>query len=251
MFTRLRYDTDTTEKRYKAQKKLPKSNDDILIALPYAWHLMQSFTKIENGITRVLSASIVGNAVKKNIMHSLTHLFSFDERLRMMQRLIKNNNLIVCEEFRQIQAPGEFGHVKFGAIEFFTPVDAFRTAMSYRNVLAHDGFLFGVSESENGFRHTPIIDPSNNQRPWVHLYHVPPETRSDGKNQISFNEFVWRLSNSLPFHVGPPMFREPEKLEFPIEFIENAIMKQNKSQKKMASRKNDMISELIETIRNK
>lgn len=248
MYSRLRYADAATEEKYKSQKTLPKSNDEMLLALPYAWHLMQSFTKIEVGILRVVTGSLLGESVPKDALTQLVNLFSFDERLRMVQRLIKTGDLVVRDEFKKIQAPGEFGRPEFGSKTFFSPTEAIRIAMSYRNILAHDGFKFGVSETENGFSHVPFIESSNNSTRWVHLYHIWPEPRLDGLAQISFHEFVWRLSNSLPFFIGPPMFEKPSRIESPVKFIETAIAKQKESQAKNDARKRDGFAELLTLV---
>ena len=229
---RERFRDEEAKKRYNEKNVVGAGREEYLKSLPYAWHLMQSFTEIETGINRIILSCLVGPDTPKEGLPELKECFSFDARLRMVRRLCRTKDLKITPAFETVQMSGEFCQgIDENAKQYeLTPLDAIQSVMKFRNTLAHEGFIFFVEEDSKGsFKHIPVIVPRNSKIPFVHLYHVCPESRGDGKEQVSFHTLVWRLASGLPVYFGSSMFEKPTAIEDPVAFLNNAYKKQTNS----------------------
>lgn len=229
----VRFSDDMTRERYFAEDSGANDNQ-INEEAPYAWSIVRGYAKIEQGIDRLIVACLVGSDSSPDLRYQLSPVFTFDERLRIVERLVKAGALSVHAKFAEIDGPVAFD----GPLP---PAAAIRKAMSYRNQLLHEGIFMWIGGNEKGFSSSVWVDGPSGQSTAVPLVVSVDE-------KPSLFDLVGRLGPGLPFCFGPPMFTPVQGVEIDrTAALNQAFRKSNESRNAGSEKRQSAFEELLET----
>lgn len=192
-------------------------------AVQNAWGLMNSFTKIEKGVARIITTGIgcSDDLEWKAVTYKIGKAFPFTAQIEMIEDLVRNGTFKLAKD-DNIKLPRGLRGCK---ISFFRSL---RLAMEFRNELAHTGIIYWVEKRGNGYVHFPILgfdnprcnNPTDIFRP-VDISEPSVINRETGEEvSLSFNDWVFRLSNELPPRLNGTMIEPTWKSVNPQEFFE-------------------------------
>lgn len=172
-----------------------------IIAIKSVASLMESFTRIEEGLARTVITATGLNVpgkpeIWKPLVKKLRKNFTVEQSISMVEDLVDCEALELVEPY-ETKLPTGFSKAE---LPFF---HACRLAMNYRNELAHNWYIFYVSEHDGQYVHSPFLGLDN--------------PRSSDKNDVftpvnisstEFLDWVYNIANRLPYmHIGAPAIK--------------------------------------------
>ena len=244
-------DQDQYRKEYNPSTKKDKVFQD---ALSKSWGLMQYFTKLEEGLSRLIVIGLgLGNpAPWKELAYQIGKTFSAAQQVEMIEDLTKRGALIITEGLL-FQLPTDISKEK----KEFNFYKTCRLAMEYRNELAHNGIIVLVRQEQGVISHYPIIGLDNPRSKIASDIFQPtcislPSTIDKGGNTIylSFQDWAFRLANSVPIYFSEPSFTPGTPIEDKEEFLNYHKERLSQKFEKFNQGKLKKIDKLIDRINN-
>lgn len=250
---KLRFTPEVDQTKYRKEYNPSTKKDKIFQdALNKSWGLMQYFTKLEEGLSRliVIGLGLDNPAPWKELAYQIGKTFSAAQQVEMIEDLEKKGALIITEGL-SFQLPTDISKEK----KEFNFYKACRLAMEYRNELAHNGINVLVKQKEDVISHYPIIG-LDNPRSKVESDIFKPtcislsSTIDKNGNTIylSFQDWAFRLSNSVPIYFGEPSFTPGTPIDDKEEFLNYHKERLSKKFEKFNQSKLKKIDKLIERI---
>lgn len=247
-----RFSSPDTEARYFAKYPerrttqiyaagtIPPQDESLRIydeTMPAAWRAVRAFVKIEAGIDRLIVASLCRRDAPPELARHLSSAFEFDQRLRIVERLVKKNKLVLQPEFESVEVP-------YPLPSPMKTFEAIRCAMSYRNRLVHDGLYMFVLGNEQSYTESVWVDSANAKKPGVPIM-------VDVHGRPSLMRLAESLGAGLPFFTGPRIFDLADDLFVdPGPVIDRAVKAAKKSAEHRAQGHEQAVGKLRDAIAN-
>lgn len=159
--------------------------------------LMESFTRIEQGLARTIVTATGLNVpgkpeIWKPIVRNLGKNFTTEQQIRMVEDLIEAGALRRLEPLT-VTLPNGFSKRE---LPYF---QACRLAMNYRNELAHNWFIFLITKNDEEYLHTPMIGMDNPRAKDRNDIFIAANIASS-----EFIQWAYSIANRLPISLGTP-----------------------------------------------
>ena len=177
------------------------------------------FTQIEEGLSRIIYTALVSNPdAQNNIWREqcleIRNLFGMSHMARMVNHLVRLGALRL-----NIETIPRFGKTPTETIGFLEAIDL---AAKYRNALAHEGFVYGVSLTpDNKLEYHGLIAPGGLPVGIVSQSSVIRKNE-DGSHHVmyeGFMDFIGRIASGLPLYFITPAFLKGETVVDPKTFL--------------------------------
>lgn len=253
-YIKLRFAKEVNQKDYNEKYNPGKTNEPYFSdGLNKSWGLMQYFTKLEEGMSRliVIGLGLDNPAPWKEIAYQIGKTFSAAQQVEMIKDLVDREALILTED-SIFPLPTELINKKT-ELDFFKSC---RLAMEFRNELAHNGIIIFVRQKGTEYYHLPMVGMDNprskNGSDIFKPVNIAAKSRVDDKGQtthLSFQDWAFRLSNSVPLYFGPPVLKPGNPLKNRVEFINYHKEKLSKRLESENERKLKKIDKFNESIK--
>lgn len=228
----IRFSDSETRDRYLKERPAGQS-EQVSEEAPYLWSIIRGFAKIEQGIDRLIVATLVSPDASPELRALLSPVFPFDHRLRIVERLVKRGALIIDANFRQIEGPVGIG-------DSLGPTEAIRKAMGYRNRLVHEGVFMWVAGDDRSYQTSIWVDG-----PTGRTTAVPLVFRANG--QPSLFDFTNKLAMALPPYFLSSMFTVDQDADVDAaEILNLAMTKFARSEATASERRAESFDKLVQ-----
>lgn len=236
-FIRKKFSDEVTKQKYNALLPDP-SNPKFQKWDSSAWRTVGYLTKIEEGIDRLVLSGLVGGDCDRRLADGFSSVFNFDQRLKIVERLIKQKRLILTDPTRRFSVP-----VRTGSEEEVIP--AIRIVMRYRNMLFHNGVFLYVEGDKVGCTETLWVEvPEGSKHPSVPLIYC-------ANDQSSLHDLARELALGLPFYISKPIFQVNNRVSVDcLKELKKAWKSSQKLLKKDAEQKEKRFDDLQKRLEN-